>query len=295
MSKSIFLLKSEKYKDFLACADISVEKMSDFEKFAFACEKLPEFLGSEFYSEFLSTLSEELSEHVDVACLSDRENQKNIWGNLYGEETVCLTKTGTIDISNLIKEIKLPKKLDAPLSVKEFDDIERLIQSFDGDILLDTENFEYSRPDKYHVDLAYGKLRRGEACEKSELSALLLWILSSLLMREKRSVYLILNDKVDAVKAVIDYIEQRKLSVNIYICVENLTVEKAFEISDICLNAKKKNISSVILDHEENDENFSRGVLTLFKKLPSTRIYASNSKTAIRIKDIVLNSAVLQK
>ena len=124
-----------------------------------------------------------------------------------------------------MREIILPEKLDILARIGNFDNVDTFIESVSKDILIDTSDLEYSRPDKYHVDLTYSKLLRGENCERSELSALYLWVLSSSLMKCRSSVFLT-SDNIDVVSSIVEYLYQRKLIVPIYLCVKKSRSEK---------------------------------------------------------------------
>lgn len=274
MAKCVFLLKTEKYRNFIGCLDVSVkiDKMSDFEIFALFCDNLSNVFLTEFFAEFFSLLCEELSENITPACLIGRENQKAIWRKLYGDTETLLKIESLEFVRSAPKEIKLPKKTDL-MQASRFRELDLFIDSISEDIFLDTSNFEYLRPDKYHAKLTYIKISKGEGCLNSELSALLLWVLSSALMKRGRSVFLAYSGNIAAIKAIVDYLEQRKLTAPIYICVKDIDKAEALEISELCLLSKRKNISSVILDSEECD-----CIDTFCEKLPLSRIFTSKTQ-----------------
>lgn len=278
MSKSIFLVTSEKYNDFFYLLDNSAYKFSDFERFAFACENLPLMCGSEFRKEFLSSLCEDLGESVCAEDLAGREVQKKLWRALNGVGTFSI-KSPQKDASKIIFSKKeIPNLFDLFSSINTFNNLASLIENID-DLLLDLSDFEYCRPDKYHAEITFDKLLRGDIYENKEKSALLIWILSSSLMKKNHAVYLIYDGNISKVKTVVEYLEALKLFPPLYVCIKKLTPQSALEIAKLCIKSKEKNISPLIAVNEENmDKNFDEGILRLFEKIPSARIFLDSNK-----------------
>ena len=277
MPKSIDLIKSEKYKDFLACINTDVNKMSDFERFAFVCNNLSLMYGSELRRDFLRFLSEDLDADICADALVSRELQKKLWRRLHGDKNVflmemsssqkekfslCVDKNIPIFLNSFFKDgARLPNTLDT------------FIESIEGDIALDISQFEYLRPDGYHARITYSKMLRRDSCKLDELSALALWVLCRSLMKKDRSVYLLLKENIKPAKAIVTLLEERKLYPRIYMCFRPTEPDVSKAVAELCLSAKEKNISSeIIVPEESKHESFEQSMQKLFELLPLSRV-----------------------
>ena len=262
-------LKNKSNENFIAVA-LDCEKkdlfcLSDFERFSLVCEHTDFFLKSHFLDEFLRILSDELSVKVDAEKLLDREIQKQIWRDIHlpkmaeisavyscrekndtSEDTLLKNEAACFDITDFFWNylLKFPRPL---LNVEE--EIRKIAKS--KRIAIDMNNFEFSRPDDYHTRLIYEKIMSLAACQKAEVSCIILHLLCEIASDSDIDLCLDISDNLEDADRIIDFFDKRKKRVKISIRT-NISDEKIFlQIFDILLKYPKKNISSEIIISEE--------------------------------------------
>lgn len=281
MTKSVQLLNDEKNYDFLGLLNsdtkLEVEKMSDFERFALFCDALPLVSGSRVGKEFVDALAFDLNSELPRGICLDREAQKTVWRRINGDVALDtdIAKLCTVTVP---KKLYATKKssvlfLNAVLESEELTkyNLEAFIDNLskqDG-IALNMGNFIYSRPDEYHSALVYDKIAAGQTCTKEEISLLISWIICRLLMRKNARLYFVVDGDMAELEKLLKLFEDRLLYPHISICFGNS--ELCDSVSRICLEARRKNISSEIIIPEETDKIFNF-IKALAYELPLTRI-----------------------
>ncbi len=265
MAKSVSVIRAEEYRDFLCLMSADIEKMSDFEALAFACENISFTVGSRFRKDFLSALSEDMHMRLSIEDLKNREVQKTVWRVINGDYKVHndIAKTHiSEDFSQLfnVSYIATPVLLNAFLENRtELPDtlgllIEKIAEH--GEIAVDMSDFQYSRPDEYHTNRTYQRLLSGEVCQTCEMSALLCWIICRVLMRKNTRLYILVNDSLKETEKLLRLLEERKLYPKISVCFAADDKSIFDTVAELCLRAKEKNISSEIIVPEEMEEKF---------------------------------------
>ena len=271
MPKSIELLKTEKYEKFLTFVDTAVLRMSDFERFAFVCENISPMVGSRFRDDFLCALECDLGAELSLGALRGRENQKKLWKIIHGSDVAApITELQSPEILPNIDNSQ-PKNLNSLLLQGELpNDIDIFADRIGESIMIDISGLKYQRPDGYHSDLTYQKLRKGEEYGSEEFCALICFVICRVMMKRQISLYLIADENMETAEKILHLFESRGLDSKIYICFfpDKPNVRKATEL---CLNSRKKNISPEIIISEEND--FYENIRELFAEIPALRIY----------------------
>lgn len=283
MVKSVQITNDEKNYNFLSLLDsntkLSVEKMSDFERFALLCDNLPLVAGSRVGREFVSALSFDLGFSLEQDALFDREVQKALWRRLNGDVAVDLSiaKERNNKITKQINRTGKISVLRLDLALKSMDriskDMEAFIENASGydAISLDMSDFLYTRPDEYHSGLVYNKLRAGDVCDKCQISLLASWVICRVLMRKNTRLYFYVNKDMQELKRLLKLFEDRELYPEISICFSD--IEMSYDVARICLEAKEKNISSeIIVTEDMKKDEILNFIKTLVYELPITRI-----------------------
>ena len=302
MIKSVQITNDEKNYNFLSLLDsntkLSVEKMSDFERFALLCDNLPFVAGSRVGREFISALSIDLGASLEQDVLLNREEQKAVWRRVNGDVTfdcnIAKKRNGEI-INQMIREdekiafsLGLSFKSTDLMSVSLEEFIEKI--SNYGAIILDMSGFMYTRPDEYHSGLVYNKLRAGCVCDNEQISLLASWIICRVLMHKNTMLYFCVNKDTKELEKLLKLLDGRGLYPKIYICFSDIKLSD--DIARICLEAKEKNISSKIIVTEDMQKNEILSCINaLAAELPITRI----SLCELALNDSQLNVCIKSK
>jgi hypothetical protein len=253
--------------------------MSSFERFVILCSALSFVRESDIGGEFFDALSAELGEDIPKGIDTDREVQKAVWRKINGDA----------DISIDIAKVSTKKSIDCiytdeKLSVADLELLlnESAVPELDGfidsllkydAILVNVENFIYERPDEYHSVLAYKKLISGSVPSASEYSLLVAWIICRASMQKNTMLFFAVNDRLTELKRLLSLLECRRIFPNISICFSE--PELCDGVSDLCLNAEQKNISSeIILSEETSVDDICFLIKRLAQRLPLTKISA---------------------
>ena len=254
--------------------------MSDFERFAFACENISKMVGSKLKKEFIYAIKYDCGIDACDSVLHGRENQKKLWRMINGgEKAELFVESSSVELSPVIDGSQ-PQKLnslllrgDLPLYIDE------LAELLEERVVIDLSGLSYQRPDEYHCNLTYKKLLGGFQCGDGEFCALLAFVICRAMMKRKICLYLIADENMEAAEKMLSLFESRGLLAEMHLCFRPtaLAVKKAAEL---CLNAPKKNISPEIIISEENYA--FENIRELFAELPASRIsfcsFLSNEK-----------------
>ncbi len=275
MSECVDLLRKEKTKKILALACTKgrdgIEKMSDFERFAFVCQSLPLLVGNSLRVDFTHSLTKILGYSPDIAMMTEREVQKQLWRHFYADEEIisnleskaCLPNVNSLlryekdflnknslcnvlDVDDILKSGNVLLDLNV---VKTRENVLKYIANQNiNKIFLDTDNFLYVRPNEYHAELAHQKLINGESCTVEELSLLKLWLIFGILKKEKRGFAIGVSRSVEIAQKIISRLADMKTVADISICFKADNYEIISSAAELCL---EKNISSEIIFSEE--------------------------------------------
>ena len=290
MSEIISILRSDenfKYLELL-CYDCGkdIEMLSDFELFSLVCDNISKVYGSKLKKDLLSVVKPYCE---DVYQLGDREVQKAIWRVLNG----CNDTKINIAKSSHFEEIKPDilrssdeNKIDLDLLLRSGIDLPESIDDLVSDtckgtsnIEIDMRELEYSRPDKYHTELTYQKLLLGESCEKSEISALIIWIICRVFMTKNARLVITPDMNLEYTQRLLGLLNERKLYPDIIIVVRDK--EDASRAVCICRDSAQKNISSEIMISEEMSvDSIVDTIKLLICNLPTTRVIINGAQTS---------------
>ena len=245
--------------------------MSDFERFSFACENIGRMTGSSFKKEFLHALECDCGEELSALVLLGRENQKKLWRMVNGSKNEeALVEFPSLETFFNIDDSQ-PQNLNSLLFKGDLaNHIDAFAESLGESVAIDLSGLKYLRPDEYHCNLTYQKLRKGEKCGGKEVCALVSFVACRAMMKRKIRLYLIADENMETAEKVLSLFDGRGLDADIHLCFypSEYAVRKAAEL---CLNAPKKNISSEIILSEEN--NNIENIRELFSEIPASRIF----------------------
>ncbi len=297
MPKCVDLLKDGKSKQIFSMicegGSAGVEKMSDFEKFAFMCQSLNKLTGNALKNDFLSALGEEAGCTLSFEALCDRELQKQLWRHLYSNYKPMwnITDNSAKPTFDALLEV-CPSGTEASSFKNAFDldllfsgkcelwaeslekaienTVEYLVGNGISKIVFNTENCLYVRPDIYHSRLAFDKISSGEKCNTEELSMLKLWVLFSLLKADNMSVSFRIKDGIETAKCIIERMEAMKINAEPSICFNADALSLTEQAARLCL---EKNISSEIIFSEETDmSRAEKSLSALAYSIPISRV-----------------------
>ncbi len=304
MPRCVEFLQTDEAQSALAFAtdsDINdiKNKMSDFERFAFAASNLSLFTGNAFFEHFTKALLTDVGYPHDVLTLKDREEQKKIWRFINGDGIVQITPP-TLEIKGTADDFKITKfkhaKLCDHISSKRIfllnsalenscelrqntllgtiESVSEYCRINDVDTLfVDLENISFVNPDPFHTELSYRKITSGEFYNSEDTSIVLLWLLSSASLKISPKIELKISNIENSLKLVeniTDYVKKRGRCRQVSVCFELPEKQEVSAISKLCI---KKNISPKIIISEEIDENaITERLNALVYELPIARI-----------------------
>jgi hypothetical protein len=283
MVKSVQIINDPENFDFLGLLItdeyLKIENMSSFERFVILCSAFVSVRESDIGGEFFDALSAELGEDIPKGIDTDREVQKAVWRKINGDADISVD-IAKVSAQKAVDCIYADEKLsvaDLELllnesTVPELDGFIDSLLKYDA-ILVNVENFIYERPDEYHSVLAYKKLISGCVPSASEYSLLVAWIICRASMQKNTMLFFAVKDGLTELERLLLMLEGRRVFPNIRICFSE--PELCDGVSDLCLGAEQKNISSeIILSEETSVDDICFLIKKLAKKLPLTRISA---------------------
>ncbi len=274
MASSIELLKKRENLCVMALLtedkQFDISRLSLFERFSFLCENLDGLNKNKLRCAFLRELQEDLGRDVSPEILRDREGQKQIWRLLCAYDKTIFTSAdlilqgsesnyslACISIQDGIDVMKYLGSSDRDTLEKIFDD---LATEDNRTLYVDMSDLTYVRPDPYHCELTYQKIRKAAICSKQEISALIAWSICRAVMRGDFDIFIDVEENISEVSKLLDLLEGRKLFPKIHLCIRSRTEgaeEYIKRLASVCINASGRNISLAIYSAgSKTDEAF---------------------------------------
>ena len=183
---------------------IDVELASDFDVFDILCENLYLLAGNSLRERFLNLLCEVSHSGIVPMALYNREYRKLLWQKIFSSEDIMLPSFDcelikTVEITEKPRKICLNSLIDTSFE-NIYDLLENTLKKIKSEsaeeCFFDATEITYIRPDDFHAQKEYEKLKNGD----SESSVLALWLLCRILMNTSLNLRL----KVDSQKKAED-------------------------------------------------------------------------------------------
>lgn len=231
---------------FLKCKIMNLEKASDFDVFDSFCDQLYLFAGHPVRERFLNLLSECLSTNIEPIMLYDAEYRKKLWQKIFFDSSVILPiPESTPQNDTFIVEEKRVFYINSVIQ-NSFADIYSLLENTLEQIDLqgaeecffDAKKIEYIRPDDFHAQKSYEKVKNGN----NDNSMVALWLLCRVIMNTDLNIVL----RVDSVKKaedILTLIFKLGLSPKLIIDIDISNNFDYLNIYEFLIAHSKKNIS----------------------------------------------------
>lgn len=274
MAECIAYMKDPQNRIFIDSIDehTTVDKMSDFECFAFLCSSVDDIIHSRFGRNFFELLRRDFGADGIIPELHDKEVQKLVWRNLHGDTVVIgeqALKDKSVDIKTEKREfVDIRELLNDRARFPN--DLNGFIDSLPEEIFVDADCLEYSTPDEYHAELAYKTLCEGKTLSVRERSVLILWAVCKRTLKGHVKLWIRCNNDVDFVRELLTLVVRRHLSIQAVLLADTeqavcSSAELLLEMSKI----KKTVFPKLALCEKTVDSNILNKALEL---LPVTRI-----------------------
>ncbi len=295
MAKTLEVLRESESEFFLRVISkhkgVEFDKLSDFEKFALALGSMELYRGSELFEKILSSLKRDTGKDMSASFVSTRENQKDIWRFLNGDEysgiaNSCVEKYNSLSFDLIVKNCdekynKIQKiyfeEIPGFISLNGFLSIDEMIASVAEKaeklgVLARLCQCGAISSNSYLANACFEKIKSGEKCNYSELNALGLWVLSGAVLCRKKELSIFLEGEPEAVISACEHLLKpskrgRSAEPKIYFV---LKAQKDFEnFHAFRYRMADKNISpSILLDGERSHENIKADAKRFAKIYP---------------------------
>lgn len=243
MPLTVDILRSSKSLCFIDSIEKNscLEKMSDFELFAYVCSNFQYIRESSFAAAFISSLEQDIGDKIVLGRLGCRELQKSLWRRMHGDDSdlsfisdnkisakpIELSFYGYQDITEYVKS-----------QIANSQSLEDLIDKMPYNILLNTSVFKFKKPDEYHATLCYAAARDEKSFSEEEWYALIVWMLCRKAIKGHLCLLVRIYGGTEF-KSLIEYFATRKISADIYVT-PTLYEEKALDdLSTLILSMHK--------------------------------------------------------
>ena len=259
---------------------IDTENVSDFDVFNALSEKLYLLAGNPIRDRFLDLICKASFSEINPAMLCDLEYRKNVWQKIFSDSSIMLPQTVMFIEENAHRSKKKDGFCLNYLIDSSFEDIYDLLDNVIVKIeheraeecFFDATDIEYIRPDDFHAQKEYVRLKNGE----NDSSTVALWLLCRVLMKARLNLRL----KVESAKKaedIISLISRLGLSPTIIISFDISKMTDYNGLYQFLINNYKKNISLDVSCSRENKNEF----LNFLNVVPLVFVENINSKLEI--------------
>ena len=234
--------------------ELSIERMSLFERFSLICENLYLLENNFLGKSFARTVKEKIALSLPLNISMSRELQKKIWRALCAYDSCIEVDREAMKIENYSPcYVELDKCVDIEKRIllsqrKYLDDfIDELVQTDIFGVYYDQSQRKYIRPDPYHAALAYQKAKNNDYTQ-DDISLLVAWVLCKALEQKNVEVFVGVGDETREALKLVELLLSRKIESSVCICAEDSV---ACHTAQKCFEADLPNINLGLLSKSE--------------------------------------------